>query len=383
MVTGQVVGQVGTGVQGVGNVVSDIGTALVTVPVVGTVGSGLVTNTGNAVTSVGTGLTNGLGSLGTNKDSLGLTVAGATTAVSDIGKGVTSVGTGVSTVLDNTLISQIPIVGGVTNKVTDVAGGLVGKVGTSVTMLGNTLTGSTTTGPLSNVTGAVNDKVLVPVISMVETTTGKVGTTTGLGAPVDGVLNKVSTVVGGLGDKVAATGNNPVTSVVGGVLDTVAGVSDKAGGLVNPAVGTGGGAGGSGGLAGSGLLETVGGVVNGVGAAAIQAQGQTIDCAPGAVGEAVRQADSERQGHLVASRIGHAAGIVQGRSALQGHLEGRAGPQVDGLVAEQPLGFASALQPGLPATLGVRVARGVRPAGLRRAGYGRRPARNRVRQGCR
>lgn len=110
LVTGQVVGQVGTAVGGVGTV-SGLGSTLNGVPVVGTLGGGLVVNTGNAVTSVTDGLTHGLGTLGTDKDSLGLTVAGATHAVSDVGKGVSSVGTGLSTVLDNTLISQIPLVG--------------------------------------------------------------------------------------------------------------------------------------------------------------------------------------------------------------------------------------------------------------------------------
>ncbi len=76
-------------------------------------------------------------------------MAGATNAVSDVGKGVTSLGTGVSTLIDNTPISQIPVVGGVVNKVTDATGGLVGNVGTTVTMIGNTLTGAATNGPLS------------------------------------------------------------------------------------------------------------------------------------------------------------------------------------------------------------------------------------------
>lgn len=48
---------------------------------------------------------------------------------------------------------------------TDTTGGLVNKVGTTVTMLGNTLTTNVTSGQLGQVTGGVNDKVLVPVIS--------------------------------------------------------------------------------------------------------------------------------------------------------------------------------------------------------------------------
>ncbi|WP_330085966.1 hypothetical protein [Pseudomonas psychrophila] len=45
---------------GVGDLVSDVGTTLTKVPVVGAAG-GLVVNTGNAVSSITDGVTNGLG----------------------------------------------------------------------------------------------------------------------------------------------------------------------------------------------------------------------------------------------------------------------------------------------------------------------------------
>ena len=196
LVTGQVANEVGTGLGGVGVLVSDVGTTLTKVPVVGAAG-GLVVHTGDAVSSITDGVTNGLGSLGTDKNSLGITVAGVTNGVSDVGKGVSSLGTGVSGLVDNTPISQIPLVGGVVGKVTDTTGGLVNKVGTTVTMLGNTLTTNVTSGQLGKATGGLNDKVVVPVISLVENVTGKVGTTTGLGKPVDGLLKQVGGVVGG------------------------------------------------------------------------------------------------------------------------------------------------------------------------------------------
>lgn len=61
--------------------------------------------------------------------------------------------------------SSIPLVGGVVTKVAPVLDG----VGEKVTMLGDTLSLATTTGPLGSVTKEVGSK-LVPVIAMVEST---------------------------------------------------------------------------------------------------------------------------------------------------------------------------------------------------------------------
>lgn len=98
-------------------------------------------------------------------------------------------------------------------------------------MLGDTLSTSSTTGPLGSLTNSVGGKVLVPVVSLVENTTGNLGKATGLGNPVNGVLDKVGATVTGLGGQVASAGGtgNPVTTIVGGALTGVGGVLDKSG----------------------------------------------------------------------------------------------------------------------------------------------------------
>jgi hypothetical protein len=134
-------------------------------------------------------------------------------------------------------------------------------VGERVTMLGDTLSTATTSGPLGSVTQEVGNK-LVPVIAMVESTTDKVGDATGLGDPLKGIVQKVGDTVEGAGDKVTDAGNgNPLTNTVGGALSNTGTTVGKVGGLVA----NGSGSGGSGGLGGNGLLETVGGAVVNVG----------------------------------------------------------------------------------------------------------------------
>ncbi|MEL6078729.1 collagen-like triple helix repeat-containing protein, partial [Stenotrophomonas maltophilia] len=70
-------------------------------------------------------------------------------------------------------------------------------------MLGNTLSTVTSSGPVGTLTDGVGDKVLVPVVSMAEGLTGKVGSTTGLGAPVKGLIKGMTNAVGDTGDKVS------------------------------------------------------------------------------------------------------------------------------------------------------------------------------------
>ena len=132
------------------------------------------------------------------------------------------------------------------------------KVGTAVTMLGDTLSTASTTGPLGSLTNTLGGQVLVPVVSLVENTTGNLGTATGLGTPVSGVLDKVGTTVASLGTQVTTAGgaSNPVTNVVGGVLTGVGGALDTSGGYVAPTGGT---------AAAAGLPELIGGVVANVG----------------------------------------------------------------------------------------------------------------------
>ncbi|WP_372439284.1 collagen-like triple helix repeat-containing protein, partial [Pandoraea sputorum] len=128
----------------------------------------------------------GLGTLGTDSNALGITLSGAGKATADLGGGVSALGSGVAAFGASSQIEQVPLVGGVLSK----TGQVVDGVGQRVTMLGNTLSAATTSGPLGNLTQQVGDR-LVPVVAMVESTTDKLGTATGLGAPVSGVLQQV------------------------------------------------------------------------------------------------------------------------------------------------------------------------------------------------
>lgn len=66
LVTADVASDVGTTVSGVGDGISALGDSLATVPVVGGLARSAVSTTGNVVDSVGEGLTNGLGKLGSD-----------------------------------------------------------------------------------------------------------------------------------------------------------------------------------------------------------------------------------------------------------------------------------------------------------------------------
>jgi len=91
-------------------------------------------------------------------------------------------------------------------------------------MLGNTLATATSSGPLGTLTDNVGDKVLVPVVSLAESTTGKVGSSTGLGAPVKDLLNGVAQTADNTGNNVTDSGNgNPVTDLLGNALSNTSG----------------------------------------------------------------------------------------------------------------------------------------------------------------
>ncbi|MEG2913019.1 MAG: collagen-like triple helix repeat-containing protein, partial [Pseudomonas sp.] len=95
-----------------------------------------------------------------------------------------------------------PVVGGVVTKVAPLLDG----VGEKVTMLGDTLNTTLSTGPTSQLTNTVGGK-LVPVIAMVESTTDKIGSATGLGTPLKGVISQIGGAVNGLGGKVTDAGH--------------------------------------------------------------------------------------------------------------------------------------------------------------------------------
>lgn len=214
MVTSTLVSDLGSTISGVGDGVSTLSSALAPLPVVGGVLQSAVNTSGNVVDTVGDGLTNGLGQLGSDPQALSKTTAIVGNVVSDVGDGVSDISGKLAT-----STSSIPLVGGVVTRVAPVLDG----VGDKVSMLGDTLTTVTSSGPLGTVTDKVGNNLLVPVVTLAEGLTGKVVSSTGLSAPVGGLIDKVATTVDGLGDKVTATGGgNTLTNTMGGTLNNVA-----------------------------------------------------------------------------------------------------------------------------------------------------------------
>src|SRR5690606_28410779 len=79
LVTGQVIDQVGNTVGGVGDGIVQLGDQIGGIGIGGNTdltaaAGGLISSTGNAVNTLGAGLSNGLGTLGTDANSLGVTV---------------------------------------------------------------------------------------------------------------------------------------------------------------------------------------------------------------------------------------------------------------------------------------------------------------------
>ncbi|MDB6146092.1 MAG: putative lipoprotein [Pseudomonas sp.] len=175
---------------------------------------GLVQSVGAAVSDVGAGVTQGVGQLGTNPDAIGTTLGSVGTATGDLGTGVSSLGRSVTALSASSPIEQVPLVAPVVGRV----GGLVDDVGQKVTMLGDTLNTATTTGPVGQLATQLGGKV-VPVVTMLESTTQRIGGTTGLGAPLNGVLQQTGKTLGGAGVKIADAGNgNPLTNTLGAAV---------------------------------------------------------------------------------------------------------------------------------------------------------------------
>jgi len=78
-----------------------------------------VNTTGNVVDTVGDGLTNGLGTLGTDPKALSKTTATVGNVVSDVGTGVTDLSGKLATTTQS-----VPVVGGLVTRVAPVVGGV-------------------------------------------------------------------------------------------------------------------------------------------------------------------------------------------------------------------------------------------------------------------
>ncbi|WP_084360372.1 collagen-like triple helix repeat-containing protein [Hydrogenophaga palleronii] len=191
---------------------------------------GVVDNAGGVVGAVGSALANGLGQMGNVDNPLGVSAAQLGGAVDSLGNTVSSVGGVVSGLGHNPATAAL-------RPVTDVAGALVDRVGSGVSRVGETLEGQIGTGPTGQLLGAAS-KVVDTVQGGVVGTTQTVGSVTGLGAPVGRVLAPVAQTLGQAGERVTAS-NAPGAQGVGQILGNTANTLGHTGNLVSaPASGS-------------------------------------------------------------------------------------------------------------------------------------------------
>ncbi|MDW5441680.1 collagen-like triple helix repeat-containing protein [Polaromonas sp. SM01] len=245
-----VIQQTGNSASTLGGAVGALGTQLVAALPGGLntqltqgVGGALV-KVGDAVDSLGDGLTTGLGQLGKVENPVGVTVGSLEGVVVNTGQAVSKLGAGISL--------GVPQLG--------VAGTLVDQVGGGVSNLGTGLGNTLDSDAVKQVTRTVT-QVIVPITTGLLHTTQQVGETSGLGQPVRNLLTTVGGVVNQLGVQVVGDDKTPVISPVGQVLaNTGTSVAILGGALVSP---SGIPVNGSAGL--GGLLSPVTGLLGGLG----------------------------------------------------------------------------------------------------------------------
>ena len=144
--TGQVAGGAGNIVTATGNAVSDTGTAVgnLSLPIVPqqtqTDLGNVVTEGGGIVSTLGNGISSGLGQMGVIDNPVGVTVGSTGAVVNQTGVTVQSAGTLVSNLGTGQLAALAPV--------TAPVGGLVTKVGETVSNASAPLTQVLTTGPV-------------------------------------------------------------------------------------------------------------------------------------------------------------------------------------------------------------------------------------------
>jgi hypothetical protein len=265
-----VVQQTGKSVSTLGDAVGGLGTQVVAAlpgglnnPLTQSVGGALV-KVGDAVDSLGAGLTNGLGQLGKVDNPVGVTVGSLEGVVVNTGQAVSRLGGGIS--------AGVPQLG--------VAGNLVDQVGVGVSKLGTGLGNTLDSNVVQQVTRTASH-VVVPITTVLLRTTEQVGEASGLGRPVRNILTTVGGAVNQLGVQVVGDGKTPVISpvgqvvantgtsvaILGGAFVTSSGTSADGsvglGGLLTPVTGLLGGLGNGGGSSNE-LLGPVTGLLGGL-----------------------------------------------------------------------------------------------------------------------
>jgi hypothetical protein len=225
--SGGIVKSVGTTVSALGGTVSQIdilGTGAITS------GAGdIVSNTGEAVGALGDGLSDGLGSISTNDNALGTTLAGVSGAVAETGEAVSSAGTTVEGLNTLPVFAQIDESTGLLTTL----GGTVDTLGITVTDTGNMLSVAFTEegGHLSGLTTELTG-VIRPLVINTDGTTQVVGQALIVGPVGSDLLNTVGGAVVVLGEDLEGD-NNAVLANAGGVVTGVGQLVMDAGGLLS------------------------------------------------------------------------------------------------------------------------------------------------------
>lgn len=278
---GNVASNGGNVVTQTGKTVSDLGTQIGTaqVPLIGGTAAqkdlgATVTSAGNAIQTLGTGISNGLGKTGSTPDPVGTTVQNTGNVVTAAG---VTVGNGGQTVTDLGAAGSplAPL-----NPVTAPAGGSVSALGQVLQGAGGLVTIGTSSGPVQQVTQQTSNAI-VPLASQVARGTQQVGSTTMLGTPLANALNTAGGGLGSAGGQIGAASSNPLAADVGNVVGAAGATVASAGGLVN------GGSGGGSTNPLAPVTNTLGGGASGsnplapvTNALSSAASGNTTTCSP-------------------------------------------------------------------------------------------------------
>lgn len=195
----------------------------------------VVMKAGDTVATLGVGVREGLGKIGSVDNPLGVTVGNTGNVVTQAGKTVVSAGGLVQSLGTEQLSPLAPV--------TQPVGGVVQTVGGTVMQVGGKLGDSLSTGPVAQLTSSAS-KAIVPLTTKLTDTTQTVGGATGLGVPVDNLLTKLGNTVA-TGGSMLTNANKPIVSPLGGVVTEAGKTVAAAGVLLNNRNGTAGGAGGN------------------------------------------------------------------------------------------------------------------------------------------
>ncbi len=203
-------------VQVLGGTISQTELPLVDETVTDSAGN-IITNVGDGVESLSAGVADGVGSISENDNALGTTLAGGSGLISETGEAVSSAGTTVEALNTMPVFAQLDEKSGVLTSL----GGTVESLGALVTETGDVLTVNFTQedGTISGLTEELT-AVVRPLIINVDGTTKVIGEAIVVTPAVTGLIAKVGSAVVILGDKIGQQ-DSVLLASTGGVVEDV------------------------------------------------------------------------------------------------------------------------------------------------------------------